>query len=187
MYAVKKHYTGSSGNKSSTLSWFVVQSKSREESRAEHFLKEKGLQTYLPLMEVACLKGRRSVVGRKPLFPGYLFCRFDLKRDLAYARWTKGVAKILPESVNPVPVQRSVVETIRNLEHKDGVIRRTLLRKNDRVHIARGPMKDLQGIFQHWASDQGRVRVLLRFINYQATVELHHSLVEKIAQPKNHA
>jgi hypothetical protein len=35
------------------LKWYVVQSKPREELRAEHFLKEKGFQVYLPLMEVA--------------------------------------------------------------------------------------------------------------------------------------
>jgi transcription antitermination factor NusG len=55
------------------------------------------------------------------------------------------------------------------------------LQKNDNVRIARGPMKDVLGVFDHWSSDQGRVRVLLNFINYQASVELHHSLVEKVA------
>lgn len=51
---------------------------------------------------------------------------------------------------------------------------------NERSRISRGPMKNILGIFEHWTSDQGRVRVLLNFINYHATVELHHSLVEKV-------
>jgi hypothetical protein len=42
-------------------------------------------------------------------------------------------------------------------------------------------MKDIIGVFDHWSSDQGRVKVLLNFINYQASVELHHSLIEKVA------
>jgi hypothetical protein len=37
------------------------------------------------------------------------------------------------------------------------------------------------GIFEYWTSEEGRVRVLLNFINYQASVELHHSFVEKRA------
>jgi len=61
------------------------------------------------------------------------------------------------------------------------VIRKKPLKKNDRVRIARGPMKDLLGIFDEWSSDRGRVRILLHFIKYQARVELHHSLVEKVA------
>ena len=167
--------------RTTALSWYVVQSKPREESRAEHFLREKSLLTYLPRMELVSVNGSRSAVVEKPLFPGYIFCRFDPEESLAYVRWTKGVAKILPESVNPVPVDNEIVDAIRSLEQKDGIIRKKPLSKNDRIRIAHGPMRGVLGIFDHWASDQGRVRVLLNFINYQATVELHHSLVEKIA------
>ena len=163
------------------LKWYVVQSKPREEERAEHFLKEKGLQAYLPRMEVMSTRAGRSVAKEKPLFPSYLFCRFDPNEHLVYVRWTKGVLKILPESVYPAPVEDQVVTSILNLEQKDGIIRRKPLKKDDRIRIASGPMKDILGIFDHWTSDQGRVRVLLNFINYQAKVELHHSQVERVA------
>jgi transcriptional antiterminator RfaH len=133
-------------------------------------------------MEIAQTRGLKNSVKEKPLFPGYLFCRFEVSDErLAYVRWTKGVVKILPESVSPVPVEDEVVSAIRKLEEKDGVIRKRGLEKNDQIRIARGPMKDVQGIFDHWSSDQGRVRVLLSFINYQAAVTLHHSLVERVA------
>lgn len=163
------------------LKWFVVQSKPREEERAHHFLEDKGLEAYLPRMEVARIRGFKSVKVEKPLFPSYLFCRFDPVESLAYVRWTKGVAKILPESVAPVALEDEVVATIRRLEQKDGVIRKKPLRKNDRIRITRGPMKDILGIFDYWTSDQGRVKVLLNFVSYQAAVELHHSLVERVA------
>jgi transcription antitermination factor NusG len=90
------------------------------------------------------------------------------------------VKKLLPESVNPMPVENEVVNAIQSLQQKDGIIRKQPLQKNDRIRIARGPLKNILGIFDHWTSDQGRVRVLLNFINYQASVELHHSLVEKL-------
>ena len=161
--------------------WYVVQSKPREEERALHFLKEKGFQTYLPRMEVVNIRGFKDVKTKKPLFPGYLFCRFDKDENLAHVRWTQGVKKLLPESVNPMSVDDKVVQAIHSLEQEDGVIRKQPLQKNDQVRIARGPMKDVLGVFDHWSSDSGRVRVLLNFINYHATVELHHSLVEKVA------
>jgi transcriptional antiterminator RfaH len=163
------------------LHWFVVQANPREEERAQHFLEEKGFRTYLPRMEAVTVRSFKSITVRKPLFPGYLFCFFDPNESLAYVRWTKGVKKLLPESVCPVPVEGHVVDAIRSLEHRDGVIRKQPLQKNDKVRIARGPMKDIIGIFDHWSSDQGRVRVLLNFISYQASVELHHSLLEKVA------
>jgi len=165
---------------STDLKWYVVQSKPREELRAEHFLKEKSLQSYLPLMEIAVTRGLRNSMKEKPLFPSYLFCRFDRKVSLAHVRWTKGVAKILPDSANPLPVEDEIVAAILSLEQKDGVIRKKPLKKRDQIRIIRGPMQDISGIFDHWSSDEGRVRVLLNFINYQASVELHHSFVEKL-------
>ena len=163
------------------LKWYVVQAKPREELRAEYFLKEKGFQVYLPLMEVAITRGFRDVMKEKPLFPSYLFCRFDAARSLAHVRWTRGVVKILPESISPTAVDDCLIATIRSLGQKDGIIRKIALEKDDRIRITRGPMKDILGIFDYWTSDEGRVRVLLNFINYQASVELHHSLIEKVA------
>ena len=159
------------------MRWYVVQSKPREEERALHFLREKGFDAYLPRMEVMKILKFKDVKTKKPLFPGYLFCRFQKEDEsLAHVRWTQGVKKLLPESVSPMPVDDEVVQAIHSLEQEDGVIRKQPLEKNDRVRIARGPMKDILGIFEHWTSDQGRVKVLLNFISYQATVEFFISV-----------
>jgi len=171
-----------SSQRNGALRWYVVQSKPREEERALHFLKEKGFHTYLPRMEVVNIRGFKNAKTKKPLFPGYLFCRFNKNDEsLAHVRWTQGVKKMLPESVDPMPVDDEIVAAIHELEQKDGVIRKKPLQKNDRIRVARGPMQDVLGVFDHWSSDQGRVKVLLNFINYQAAVELHHSLIEKVA------
>ena len=173
--------SGNGGNGSNGLKWYVVQSKPREEERARYYLEDKGFATYLPMMEVVSLRGFKNVTTERALFPGYLFCRFNPDDSLAHVRWTRGVKKLLPESVHPISVENEVVEAIRGLQQKDGVIRQKPLQQNDRIRIARGPMKDILGVFDHWTSDSGRVKVLLNFINYQASVELHHSLVEKVA------
>ena len=173
--------TPETGHLTPELKWYVVQSKPREEERALHFLKEKGFHTYLPRMEVVKVRDFKNVKTKKALFPGYLFCRFDKDENLGHVRWTQGVKKLLPESVNPMFVDDELVQAIHSLEQEDGIIRKQPLQKNDQVRIARGPMKDVLGVFDHWSSDQGRVTVLLNFINYQASVELHQSLVEKVA------
>jgi transcriptional antiterminator RfaH len=167
--------------RSNGLHWYVVQSKPREEERARYFLEEKGFDTYLPMMEVLKVRGFKNVKTESALFPGYLFCRFNPDDSLAHVRWTRGVKKLLPESVHPIPVENEVVQAIQSLQQHDGVIRQQPLQQNDRIRVARGPMKDILGVFDHWTSDDGRVKVLLNFINYQASVELHHSLVEKVA------
>ena len=165
----------------SALRWYVIQTKPRQEDRAQHFLSEKGFEAYLPKMEMVNVRKNRRALTQKALFPSYLFTRFEQQESLAHVRWTKGVVKILPESNRPLPVDNEVVRNIKTLARKDGVIRKKSLKTKDRVRIVNGPFKDLLGIFEHWTSDQGRVRVLLSLINYQASVELHHSMLEKIA------
>ncbi len=160
--------------------WFVCRTRVWEERRAEYFLNEKGFEVYLPKMEAQRVIGTRAVVMEKPLFPNYLFVRFNKEVETGFVRWTKGVVKILPESIAPFAVDDQVVESIRLLAQKDGVIRKQALKKNDKVRIVQGPFKELLGIFEEWTSDKGRVKVLLNYVNYQTSINLHHTLVEKV-------
>ncbi len=174
--SVKNHISSAGG------SWFVCQTKVREEARARYFLAEKGFEVYLPMMESQRMVGSKVILGQKPLFPNYLFARFSNDAaDLYAVRWTKGVLKILPESVSPASVDDRVVESIMALSQEDGVVRQRTLKRNDRVKILSGPFKEVMGIFEEWTSDSGRVRILLQFVNYQARVELPYGLVEKRA------
>jgi transcriptional antiterminator RfaH len=163
------------------MSWFVCQTHVREEDRARHYLEEKGFGVYVPMMEIQKTLGSRVALVRRPLFPSYLFVRFEKEEQIPFVRWTRGVRRILPESIHPILVEDRVVETFRVLEQRDGIIRKNAFVKNDRVRILRGPFKELSGIFEAWASDRGRVRVLLQFVNFQARIELHQSLLEKVA------
>lgn len=163
------------------MQWFVVQTKPRQEERAQFFLAEKGLQTYLPRIETIDIRNHRQVPTQKALFPGYLFSRFDQKESLAHVRWTRGVVKILPESNRPQPLPDEIVDGIMRLPNKDGIIRKNCLKRRDKIRILKGPLKHLVGIFEDWCSDQCRVQVLLDFINYRARIVLHHSLIEKIS------
>lgn len=161
--------------------WYVVQTKPREEERAAFFLNREDIEVYLPKMETYTFGRGKRILIPKPLFPGYLFANFDAGMELCRVRWTKGVNKILPESISPIQLECSVVESIKNLAGKDNIIRKRNLKKNDRIRTVKGPMKGILGVFDNWVSDQGRVRVLLDLVNYQARVELHHSLIEKVA------
>jgi transcription elongation factor/antiterminator RfaH len=168
--------------------WYVIQTKPREEDRATFFLHEVGIEIYFPKMEICtmtCLRathrqaGTKATMARKPLFPNYIFAHFDAKEDLFKVSWTKGVQKVLPKSPNPIPLDEAVIESIKSLANKDGIVRKRGFKKHDRVRVIRGPMKDIVGIFENWASDKGRVRILLDLFNYQARLELHYSLIEK--------
>jgi len=160
--------------------WFIVQTKPREEERALFHLRQKGIEVYLPRMEVMTFHAGRWNLVHKPLFPSYLFARFIARELLDTVRWTQGVAKILIDSARPIPIKDEIIDRIKGLEGPDGIIRRQKFKKGDKIRIVRGPLKDITGIFQCWRSDRGRVMLLLNLISYQAKIELHYSLVEKI-------
>ena len=70
---------------------------------------------------------------------------------------------------------------IRALEDSDGIIRRRPSHEDERVRIMRGPFKDITGTVVCWLSERERVKILLDLISYQASVELHPSLIERVA------
>jgi transcription antitermination factor NusG len=82
----------------------------------------------------------------------------------------------------PTPVSEEVVEIIKRRTDSNGIVRKSYhFEVNDRIRIKSGPLKDLLGIFERWVSESERVRVLLNLIGYQPAVEMHYSMIEKVA------
>ena len=165
------------------MEWFVIQTKPKKEEEAKSYLTTRGVEIFCPLMENVLVKNGSLNKELKPLFPGYMFGKFDLEKDYALVRWGKGVKKVLGLGGNyPTPVSEEVVEIIRRRLDSHGIVRKSYhFEANDRVRVKSGPMKDLLGIFERWVSDSERVRVLLNLIGYQPAVEMHYSMIEKVA------
>src|SRR5262245_26888179 len=63
------------------LKWIALSVKPRHENVATRGLETKGLETFLPLMQRRHQDANRTRQLDVPLFPGYLFCRFnDMRR-----------------------------------------------------------------------------------------------------------
>jgi transcriptional antiterminator RfaH len=165
------------------LAWFVIQTKPKKEQEAKSYLSMKGLEIFNPLMENFVIRNGVVCKEYRPLFPGYMFGKFDLEQDYALVRWGRGVKKILGLGGNyPTPVSEEVVEIIKRRTDGNGIVRKSYhFEANDRIRIKSGPLKDLLGIFERWVSDSDRVRVLLNLIGYQPAVEMHYSMIEKVA------
>ena len=75
-----------------------------------------------------------------------------------------------------------MVEIIKERTDTEGIVRvKQHFKANDVIRIKTGPLKDLLGIFERWVSDNERVRILLNLIGYQPAVEIHYSMIEKVA------
>ena len=164
-------------------SWYVIQTKPKKEEDVRSYLSTKGLEIFNPLVETVLIRNARLNKELKPLFPGYIFGRFDLEQDYSLVKWGRGVKKVLGLGGSyPTPVSEVVVEIIKKRTDTYGVVRKSYhFEANDRVRIKSGPLKDLLGIFERWVSDSDRVKVLLNLVGYQPSIEVHYSMVEKVA------
>ena len=57
--------------------WFILQFKSNSHHLAAKNLTRQGFETFLPLHETTSRRLSRFINTSKPLFPGYMFIRFD--------------------------------------------------------------------------------------------------------------
>jgi transcriptional antiterminator RfaH len=162
--------------------WYVLQTKPKKEGEATSYLLTKGLEVFNPLIETLSSRNRKMEKVLKSLFPNYIFVKFDLDQSYILVRWARGVKKVLGFGQYPTPVSDEVIETIKKRTDANGIVRKTChFEPNDIIRIKSGPLRELLGIFERWVSDSERVRILLNLIGYQPTVELHYSLLEKVA------
>ncbi len=162
--------------------WYVIQTKPKKEEEAKSYLSTKGVEIFSPLIETFLLRNGKMNTELKPLFPNYIFGKFDLDFNYPLVRWAKGVKKVLGFGDYPTPISEEVVEIIRERADTYGIVRlKCHFQTNDLIRIKTGPLKDLLGIFERWISDSERVRILLNLMGYQPAVEIHYSMIEKVA------
>src|SRR5690606_19909477 len=98
--------------------WYLIQTKPRQEARAEEHLQRQNFECYRPLKSGEPKKRTPKVASEEELFPGYLFIRMDQVHDNWYPiRSTRGVARIVTFGGHPVPVQDELIEQIRRRLH----------------------------------------------------------------------
>ena len=162
--------------------WYVIQTKPKREEEAKSYLSLNGLEVFNPLMETFTPRNGRMNKEFRPLFPNYIFGKFDIGENYPLVRWARGVKKILGFGGEFTPVSEEVIDLIKKRTDSNGIVRKSYhFEPNDLVKIKSGPLKDLLGIFDRWVSDSERVRVLLNLIGYQPNIELHYSMIEKVA------
>lgn len=162
--------------------WYVVQTRPRQECRAEANLVAWGVETLFPRIR---RRSRQAGTNGSPdvdaLFPSYLFARFDAAM-VAKVRYTRGVAKIVGTELGPTSVDESIIGEIRDRIGDDGYVQLvSSLNAGDRVRITSGPLCDFVGVFVAAARGPDRLRLLLSAVNAQIRVTVDRCDVEKLA------
>jgi transcription antitermination factor NusG len=127
-------------------SWYAIRVRSKFEQAVSASLSGKGYEEYLPLYRSRRTWSDRAKDLDLPLFPGYLFCRFDVQFRLPILT-TLGVISIVGTGRIPVAISDQEIDAIQT------VIRSGLhlqpwpqLAVGSRVVIEQGPLKGLEGV-----------------------------------------
>jgi len=149
--------------------WYLVQSKPRNELRALENLVRQGYETYLPLMEVERLQRGKLLKKMEPLFPRYLFLHLEEGNDnWGPIRSTMGVAGLVRFGQAYAVVSNEVMEAVRERTQD---IKKTLFAAGDAIRVVSGPLLGLEGVFEI-ADGEQRSFVLLEFMQKQQRVSV---------------
>src|ERR1700734_3286808 len=93
----------------SPFPWFALQVRTRNEAGVAEQLSGRGYERFLPHYKVRKRWSDRIKEVDSPLFPGYLFCRFDPQDRLPILK-TPGVMQIVGFKNGPVAVDESEIQ-----------------------------------------------------------------------------
>ena len=123
--------------------WFAIQVRPRFEKSVAEILAGKGYQQFLPLCR-ACVDGPCGQAER-PLFPGYVFCRFD-SRVHAPIVTTPGVIRIVAFGNIPASISDAEMAAIRTIMKTSlPVGPYTYFRSGQTIRIDEGPLRGVEG------------------------------------------
>jgi len=159
--------------------WFVVHTQPNGETRALDNLLRQGFEPYLPCLIVKRRHARKVERVRRPLFPRYMFVRFDPDET----RWraingTFGVSHLVTDGGTPAAVPFGIVEDIRAHEDDNGVIGLAppAFRPGQALEILDGPMASRTGQFLNMP-DRDRVILLLDLLGRSVRVTVPREAV----------
>ena len=165
-----------------TQRWYAINTRPKDEFRAEMNLTAWGIETLAPKIK-ECRRNQftdHPTYFTKPLFPRYIFARFDAERLIHKVQHTRGVHSVVRFDNRPLEVGDDAIALIRSRMDKNGIVRMDDdLRPGDELIINHGPFKGLSGIFDRRIKGTNRVMILLSAVNYQPLVMVDKSLVHK--------
>jgi transcription elongation factor/antiterminator RfaH len=155
------------------LPWYVLQCWVRKESMVATQLENQGFECFLPKYKSIREWSDRKKEVEQPLFPGYVFCRFEYSQRRPVVI-TPGVLQIVGCGRTPTPVEEREIEAIQFAIASEVPSRPwPYLAVGERVRIHTGRLSGLEGILVNF---KGNHRVVLSVSLLQRSVALEVDL-----------
>jgi len=152
--------------------WFLLQFKSNSHHLAAKNLNRQGFETFLPLHDTTSRSLSRFINTSKPLFPGYMFVRFDR----AESEWhrinnTYGVSRLITFNSILKSIPTIFVESLMqqyDLSGKLYPIKK--LKKGDQVTVLKGPFANFIATVEEYEADH-RIWILMDLMGRKTKIQ----------------
>lgn len=168
------------------MNWYCVYTHPLKEAIVADFIDGKlGLECYYPKLRqrVVIRRVKREVV--RPLFPRYVFCRFDLGTSFRSVSYAADVVNVVSLGRRPIEVDDDIIAALRSRAaaspEKDEIVDEPALSPGSKIEIISGIMRGLEGLFLRPMNDSERVAILLSTLN--ASVVVERSQCKVVAAP----
>jgi transcription antitermination factor NusG len=151
--------------------WYGIRTLSNYERVAANLLNGKGYDPYLPLYRLRRRRADSVVESEHPLFPGYVFCRFDAKKRLPILM-TTGVISVVGYGREPAAIPDEEIEAVKAvLDSGLPAEPCEYLREGQRVRVTDGSLYGVEGILVKKKA-QSRMVVSVTTLQRSISVEI---------------
>jgi transcription antitermination factor NusG len=168
---------------SNALNWFALQTRSRWEATTAELLRGKGLETLLPTYTSKRKWSDRLKVVESPLFPGYVFCRFNVHNRLPVLI-TPGVISVVGRGKTPVAVEDSEIFSIQAAIGSGMQLEPwPYVEIGERVRIKDDVLDGMEGILTNFKGSQ-RVVISVTLLRRSVALEIDRSRITPLGTPQ---
>jgi len=158
------------------MKWYCVYTHPQKEAVAAGFITETlGLECFYPKLRqrVIIRRVKRDIV--RPLFPRYIFCRFELAAFYRSVSYALDVVSVVSLGRKPIQVSDDIIAALKSRvlasPKKDEIHSDATMSPGSRIEIVSGVMRGLEGLFLRPMDDSERVAILLSTLNASVVVE----------------
>jgi transcription antitermination factor NusG len=167
------------GETKANAAWYALYTRHQHEKTVASLLLGKGFQVFLPLYSTVHRWKDRDKQLLLPLYPGYVFLRDRLDRNLQILA-TPGVHSIVGTAGAPEPIPEFEIEAVKRVIESSLVVEpHGFLENGDRVRVTYGPLEGIEGILLRKKNGL-RLVLSVEMLMKSVAVEVDAFMVERV-------
>jgi len=145
--------------------WYLIRTKSNREHQVRGRLSQLVPEIFAPMLKLPRSRLHGAKSSLVPLFPQYIFARFDLATHYFDIRYMPGVTGFVCAGPDPLAVPKAIVDSVRARCINEVLqLSPKPFRRGERVLVVDGPFSDFEAIFESYLSGTKRVAILIETI-----------------------